>query len=81
MIEKMLRVKAKIFRYGTVISYSSGEGKAAVRIGETTVSIKTTRSLSVGDLVVLVRNDSDLSWLVVGTASKALPSKTTLILA
>jgi hypothetical protein len=80
MIEKILRKRAKTFRYGTVISYSAGECKAVVQIGETTVIIKTTLNLKTGDTVVLARNDQDYSWLLIELSSNAMPSQTTLIL-
>ena len=80
MIEKILRGKAKIFRYGTVISYDAADEKAQVQIGETTTWIKTATSLNAGDTVLLARNDQDRSYLIVEASGKALPSQTSLLL-
>lgn len=80
MIEKILRTKAKTFRYGTVISYSTKEEMAVVKIGESSVSIKTTISLKTGNIVVLAKNDQDKSWMIIESSSKAFPSQETLLL-
>ena len=80
MIEKILRVKAKTFRYGIVVSYSATDQRAEVAIGETTVIIKTAMSLSAGNTVVLAKNDQDRSWMVVESSGKAFPSQATLLL-
>ena len=80
MIEKILRTKAKTFRYGTVISYSTKEEMAVVKIGESSVSIKTTISLKTGNIVVLAKNDQDKSWMIIESSGKAFPSQETLLL-
>ena len=80
MIEKILRVKAKTFRYGIIVSYSAADQRAVVEIGETTVTIKTAMSLSAGDTVTLAKNDQDKSWIVVESSGKAFPSQATLLL-
>lgn len=78
MIEKILRTKAKTFRYGKVVATS--EEMAVVKIGESSVSIKTTISLKTGNIVVLAKNDQDKSWMIIESSSKAFPSQETLLL-
>jgi len=79
MIEKILKVKVKTFRYGEVISYNAAKQAAVVKIAEKTVRVSTPVILTPGGTVVLAQNDQDKSWIMVESGSKALPSQKTLL--
>lgn len=80
MIEQIIKIKAKTFRYGAVVTYDSEEQKATVKIGEKIVAVSATMTLTVGGAVVLAQNDQDKSWIIVEASNKALPTQKTLLI-
>jgi len=81
MIEDLLKKKTGTFRYAIIVSVNEVLGKVQVRLGTNLqVWVQTSLSLSVGDTVIVARNDHDKSRLIVQFSTKSLPSQGTLLL-
>ena len=81
MIEGILRESAPTFAYGTVNAVDPVQQKAQVRLrSDLLVWIQTSLILSIGDTVILGRNDNDSSRFIVQYSEKLIPSQGMLIL-
>jgi len=79
MIEQVIKVRAKTFRYGEVVTYDTARKKATIKIGEKTVPVSAPMTLTAGGAVIVAQNDQDNSWVIIEASNKALPSQKTLL--
>lgn len=81
MIEDVLKKKPGAFAYATVTAVESVLGKVQVQLGTNLKTwIQTSMELSVGDTVIVARNDQDASRLIVQYSRRSIPSRGTLLL-
>lgn len=79
MIEKILKKKKSTFLYGEVISVDSAGQRVQITAGEVTVWINTTLSLSLGNTVILARDENKQKFIV-QAAANVRPAVNTLLL-
>lgn len=82
MIENLLKVKPGTFGYATVTAVDPALGKVQVELGVNNlrVWIQTSLTFSIGDAVIVARNDQDKSKLIIQHSSRSVPSQGTLVL-
>lgn len=81
MIENVLRKKGAVFSYGTVMDSNQRLQKAQVKLrSDLLIWVRTTLGLTLGDTVIVAKNDKDSSWFIVQYSKKAVPSQGTTLL-